>query len=160
MVTVLLFGVQFSCTPFVLSDEQSAGESLSTEPDADTDTDTDSSSDSDSDTGTDSDSDTGTDSDNDNDTDSDSKPKKTEEIEVDVVISSDWGSGFCTTVSVTNNGTSAALWETTYDVGGSITTLWNAQATPAGALTLFVGEQWNDTLQSGESTSYGYCAER
>jgi cellulase/cellobiase CelA1 len=63
-------------------------------------------------------------------------------------------------VTVTNTGASTVLWQTSDDVGGSITSLWNAQATAADPLTHFMGEQWNDTLQAGESTAYGYCAER
>ena len=52
-------------------------------------------------------------------------PTPTPGLDVVVDISSDWGTGFCTDVQVTNTTKATVLWETTYDVGGTITTIWN-----------------------------------
>jgi len=186
--TVFLLGVLLSCEQLVIEGGIGSGEIQDTEPDADTnpgseeeasdtDTGTDTGAATDTGAGADTESDTDDKSDDadkedtdDEDTDDKDKDKDTDDedtddkttkgVEVLVEISSDWGTGFCTNVAVTNNSTSTVLWETTYDVGGSITSLWNAQATSVDPLTHFMGEQWNDSLQAGESTSYGYCAER
>ena len=164
MLTVWLSGSVFSCSPFVVEGELGSGEVQSADAGGDTAPETvgDIEADTEFDTDTDTKADTDTESDTESDTgaESDTDSKTTEGIEVLVEISSDWGSGFCTNVAVANNGKSAVMWETAYEVGGSITSLWNAIATPMDPLTHFVGEQWNDTLQPGESTSYGYCAER
>lgn len=181
MFTVLGLEVLISCKPFVIEGGIGTGEVLSTESDADTDlgleqesadsdteADADSGSDTDTvgdtgadaDTGTDADTEADADTGGDADTEQDTDTKTTDGVEVLVEITSDWDTGFCTNVAVTNNGTSTVMWETTYDVGGSITSLWNAESTAVDPLTRFVGAQWNDTLQPGSATSFGYCANR
>jgi len=63
-------------------------------------------------------------------------------------------------VTVTNDGPSGVAWAVALDVGGVITQAWETNYTTgdAGWVT-FKGAAWNHTLASGESTSFGYCAD-
>jgi hypothetical protein len=78
-----------------------------------------------------------------------------------VTIQSDWGSGYCAGVTVTNGGAQPADWQVTVAVDGTVTQTWNATvvASPPGQLTAG-GVAWNDVLAGGAGTSFGFCATR
>ena len=77
-----------------------------------------------------------------------------------VVVSSYWGTGWCADVTVTNIGTGAALWTSRIPVDGTIDTIWSAEVVTDGSEWVFNGEPWNRSLEPGEYTSFGFCAER
>ncbi len=81
-------------------------------------------------------------------------------VEATVVESADWGAGWCADVTVTNIGEGAALWTTRVPVDGTIDTIWSAEVTVDGADWEFQGEPWNRALEPGESTEFGFCANR
>lgn len=81
-------------------------------------------------------------------------------VETVLVVSSDWGTGWCADVTVTNIGTGAALWTSRVPVDGTIDTIWSAEVVTDGAEWVFNGEPWNRSLEPGEHTSFGFCAER
>ena len=81
-------------------------------------------------------------------------------VETTLVVSSDWGTGWCADATVTNIGPGAALWTSRVPVDGTIDTIWSAEVVTDGSDWVFNGEPWNRSLEPGESTSFGFCAER
>jgi cellulase/cellobiase CelA1 len=78
-----------------------------------------------------------------------------------VSVQDDWGSGYCNNVKVTNPGTAPLTWSVTLEIQGNFNHAWNANATHSGSQTTFSGQEYfNDELAPGESTSFGYCANR
>ncbi len=81
-----------------------------------------------------------------------------------VNIHTDWGTGYCANVTVTNNGDAAVDWETTFTMPspGAIYNFWNVNWSQNGGQVAISGKyDWNNILQPGESThSIGYCANR
>jgi len=87
-------------------------------------------------------------------------PPPTADITVTVAIGSDWQTGYCATVTVTNNGNQQVAWEVEFDVVGTISSLWSAEYTRNGDTVTAWGVSWNRTLPPGASTTFGFCAER
>ncbi|MDW6005454.1 endo-1,4-beta-xylanase [Vibrio mangrovi] len=79
-----------------------------------------------------------------------------------VDIASDWGVGYCANLTVTNNNGSAVNnWEVDVNIGGTVTSLWNAAWTQDGNIAHVSGSGQYTTLQAGQSTSQiGFCANR
>lgn len=81
-----------------------------------------------------------------------------------LAISTDWGSGYCAVLTVTNaSATPTSDWLVTLDLGAStIYTSWNAERTGVtGVLELSPAFSWNQVISPGESTnSVGFCADR
>jgi endoglucanase len=75
-------------------------------------------------------------------------------------ISSDWGTGYCATVTVTNPGTIGVVWATDVAVDGMIREHWSATASAASGTVRFTGVAWNRELPPGGSTQFGFCANR
>lgn len=82
---------------------------------------------------------------------------------------SDWGSGYCANVKVTNNTASPVDWNVNFSLaslgGGTIYTFWNAVYTQSGNNITNVHANpaypWNKALKPGESThDVGFCANR
>lgn len=73
----------------------------------------------------------------------------------------DWGSGYCTDVFVTNGTGQTVDWQVTVAVDGTVTQTWNATvvSSPPGQLTAG-GVSWNDLLAPGATTNFGFCAAR
>jgi expansin (peptidoglycan-binding protein) len=69
-----------------------------------------------------------------------------------------WNSGYCANVKVTNPNSSSITWLVNLDVGGYITSLWNAEWTQNGTVLTASGVSWNATLDAGASTEFGFCA--
>ena len=80
------------------------------------------------------------------------------ELAVTVVEDSNWGAGYCSTVTVENQSDATVTWEITLTVSGTMTDLWNAVSEPAGAQTQFRGLDYNSVLDPAEATSFGFCA--
>lgn len=79
-------------------------------------------------------------------------------------IFTDWGSGYCYGVEVTNSLEARLTdWSVSVDLQGTeILHAWNAKLSGAtGLITLRPGYEWNATLEPGESdASIGFCASR
>ena len=77
-----------------------------------------------------------------------------------VTVTSDWGSGYCANIDITNNNTGSADWVVTLSIEGSVSSLWNATWVQNGELLTIEGLSWNRTLAPGGSAQVGYCAVR
>jgi poly(hydroxyalkanoate) depolymerase family esterase len=78
-----------------------------------------------------------------------------------VVITNDWGNGYCATLIVLNETGSLITWQVSITIQGIITNLWNGTYTQTGSTVTVSGVEWNGMLQPGQSTnSVGFCAAR
>jgi poly(hydroxyalkanoate) depolymerase family esterase len=78
-----------------------------------------------------------------------------------VIITNDWGNGYCATLVVLNNTGSPITWQVSITIQGIITNLWNGTYTQTGSTVTVSGVEWNAVLQPGQSTnSVGFCAAR
>lgn len=75
-------------------------------------------------------------------------------------IGSDWGSGYCADVSVTNNTGAKVEWQTSFSIDGSVQSFWNALYHLHDQQVSVTGESWNQVLSPGASANFGFCAER
>ena len=75
-------------------------------------------------------------------------------------ITTDWGSGFCAEVTVRPASVVPITWSAELQVGGTITSIWDA-TTPGSSGTVTVrGAAWNPTASAGSPVKFGYCAQR
>ncbi|MFN7145880.1 MAG: DUF1588 domain-containing protein, partial [Myxococcota bacterium] len=72
----------------------------------------------------------------------------------------DWGTGYCTTLTVTNVSDEPVTWQITTDVDGTVSSSWCVTFTPAGDQFTLSGSAGcaNETIAVGGSTSAGWCA--
>ena len=73
-------------------------------------------------------------------------------------VTSEWQSGYCVDVTVTNNNKNTEKWTVQVPVKGTIYAFWSAKYTRAGNTLTATGESWNQSLKSGESTVFGWCS--
>ncbi|MFJ6983394.1 MULTISPECIES: glycoside hydrolase family 6 protein [unclassified Streptomyces] len=73
-------------------------------------------------------------------------------------VQNDWGSGFTTDVTVTNNSAAKSSWSVKWTYAGNqrVTNGWNAKITQAGADVTAANENYNGTLPTGGSVSFGF----
>lgn len=83
-----------------------------------------------------------------------------EGLTTDIEITSDWGAGYCAEVSVTNIGDVLSDWTVTVTIDGTIREVWNATYTQDGDQLSAEGVDWNNVVQPGQSTGFGFCADR
>lgn len=81
-------------------------------------------------------------------------------LETAVSVTSDWGSGYCANIDITNNGADSSEWTVTVPIEGNVTSLWNATWAQEGELLTVEGLNWNRTLAPGGTVQVGYCATR
>jgi len=84
---------------------------------------------------------------------------------VQVERMSDWQTGYCRNVTVTNSTAEPADWTASFSLksqgGGTVNQFWNTVWSQDGDLVTFEGVGWNNILPPGESThSLGFCADR
>ncbi|WP_198587255.1 lytic polysaccharide monooxygenase auxiliary activity family 9 protein [Glycomyces xiaoerkulensis] len=74
-------------------------------------------------------------------------------------VANEWGSGFTANVEVASTGGSGA-WEVSWTWPGDqeITNSWSATLDQSGSSVTATGASYNDTLASGQSTSFGLNA--
>ena len=61
---------------------------------------------------------------------------------------------------MTNNGSASKAWSVTIDVGGTMTTNWQSNATAPSGVVTFTGVQGNANLAPGETAEFGFCVQR
>ncbi|MFD2366341.1 glycosyl hydrolase family 18 protein [Pseudoduganella sp. GCM10020061] len=83
-------------------------------------------------------------------------------LQASYVISNDWGSGYCGSVTVSNSGsTLASSWTVEMAVEGTVASLWNGKYTQAGSTLKLSGPDWNRNLAAGaQYKDMGFCANR
>jgi len=77
-------------------------------------------------------------------------------------IQSEWNSGYCSDVTITNTSSQDIMWQVEFETAGTITDLWNATYTQ-DAQTLIVqavGVEYNRVVQANSSVTIGYCASK
>ena len=75
-------------------------------------------------------------------------------------IDTDWGAGYCATITVTNRSKRTRAWKASMRMPDTITGLWNAKHRVSGKRLRVRGESYNRTLKRGASTTFGFCANR
>jgi Glycosyl hydrolases family 18/Cellulose binding domain len=83
-----------------------------------------------------------------------------QEATTHLTVRSDWGSGYCADVQVSNPQTFPLLWQVFLPVSDPITTLWDAVYSRQGQQAIVTGAAWNRILPPGQSTVFGFCATR
>lgn len=87
-------------------------------------------------------------------------PQGSQGLNVVTTTNNDWGSGYCKEMRVTNTNNFALDWSIKIPVEGNVTSLWNAVYTQNGNEITVGGTSWNDILQAGQATSFGFCIQR
>ena len=79
---------------------------------------------------------------------------------VSLVIDNDWGSGYCGSVTVANQGASPiTAWTVAIQLpNSSISDLWSAQYTQAGDVVTAQPLSGSGPIAGGSSTKFGFCA--
>jgi endoglucanase len=77
-----------------------------------------------------------------------------------LTVRSDWGSGYCADVQVSNPSASSLVWQVSLTVNDTINTLWDAVYTQQGHQAIIMGASWNKILAPRQSTVFGFCATR
>ena len=81
-----------------------------------------------------------------------------EDLTVEVIENSNWGSGYCNSVTVTNTGTIENTWVIELAITDIITSLWSANSVQVSGGVQFSGVDWNATIQPNQSAEFGFCA--
>jgi hypothetical protein len=90
-----------------------------------------------------------------------SSPATSGGVSATYAVQSQWADGFVALITVTNNGTKAtSSWQVSWTFGGNqkITNMWNAIPTQSGANVLAVNQSYNNVIQPGQSTQFGFQA--
>lgn len=77
-----------------------------------------------------------------------------------VKVQSDWGSGYCADVTVSNPTAKPIDWKITLTIEGKPTSVWNANWSQSGSTVTASGVDWNRTVQPGGTQPWGFCAAR
>jgi spore germination protein YaaH len=81
-------------------------------------------------------------------------------VEMLLTIRSDWGTGYCADVRVSNPLSTALLWQVSLPMDDMIRTMWDAVCTYQKHQTIISGAAWNRLLAPGQSVVFGFCATR
>jgi cellulase/cellobiase CelA1 len=79
-----------------------------------------------------------------------------------LVITGDWGSGYCAKVAVTNtSAVKAVRWQVQLPVQGTPSGLWTGKYTLENGIMTLSGADWNPDLAPGATNDDpGFCASR
>jgi len=75
-------------------------------------------------------------------------------------INSDWGTGYCADVNVTNSGSSSQIWQVTLPVTGTVYNFWNANVSQQANSITASGLSWNQSIPAKGTQQFGFCASR
>ncbi|GAB3412073.1 glycosyl hydrolase family 18 protein [Massilia agilis] len=75
-------------------------------------------------------------------------------------ITSDWGTGYCADMVLTNTGPSAGPWTYTETLADTVTSLWNGTWSQSNGQLSVSGPSYSQNLHIGQSTKVGFCATR
>ncbi len=82
------------------------------------------------------------------------------DLQTQVTSLADWGTGYCSSVRVTNTSGAVAAWRVSLPVEGRLSNSWSARLNWNNAQVVATGEDWNAYLLPGASTDFGFCANR
>lgn len=75
-------------------------------------------------------------------------------------VDTDWGDGYCATITVTNRSKKTRTWKGSLRMRGTVTGLWNAKHHVRKGRLHVRGEAYNATLRPRATTTFGFCATR
>ncbi|WP_437926087.1 cellulose binding domain-containing protein [Sorangium sp. So ce291] len=80
-------------------------------------------------------------------------------IQAELTLPSQWGSGYCASVTVKNTSASRTTgWGVVIGLNGStLNNAWNVRVTPSEGQFTAINEGYNGTLEPGASTMWGFC---
>lgn len=77
-----------------------------------------------------------------------------------VTTQSDWDTGYCANVTVTNGGSNPVDWVVQVPIEGHLRDIWNAVGVVSNNQLTAEGESWNNLVHPHSSVEFGFCAER
>ncbi|MGK3985077.1 cellulose binding domain-containing protein [Sorangium sp. So ce136] len=80
-------------------------------------------------------------------------------IQAELTLPSQWGSGYCASVTIKNTGGSPTTgWGVVIGLNGStLNNAWNVRVTPSEGQFTAINEGYNGELKPGASTMWGFC---
>lgn len=83
----------------------------------------------------------------------------------EVLITSDWGAGYCANVNITTTSETPIVWNVDIaldspPLNGVPYNVWNATWSFDNQIFTVSGAGWNDTVTSSSPAQFGYCANR
>jgi cellulase/cellobiase CelA1 len=84
------------------------------------------------------------------------------DIEAQLQLTTDWGSGYCANLLLTNQGSApTTTWKVTLDTQGASLSLWNAESSGNVGVVTLTPLLWNARIEPDETNmSVGFCATR
>ena len=82
------------------------------------------------------------------------------QFSVSKTVTSDWTSGYCSSVKVTNTGSTSGQWSIQTQISGRVSSLWNANWSQQNQVLTASGMGWNQNLRPNETAEFGFCANR
>ncbi len=82
------------------------------------------------------------------------------ELKIQRKITSQWQSGFCENIKLTNLTDKERSWKIQLQVNGEIYTIWNAKYQKIDNKYSFIGVDWNKNIQPYSSVDFGFCANK
>lgn len=90
----------------------------------------------------------------------DAPPPPATNFEVQNNVDSEWPTGACHRVVVTNRSDTKTAWSIVIQIPGTMNNHWNAEATATTGEVTFTGSTWNRQLDPGASADFGFCYQR
>jgi endoglucanase len=87
-------------------------------------------------------------------------PGPVDQVNTLVTTQSDWGTGYCADVTVTNGGSQAVDWVVIVPVEGTLRDIWNAVGVVSSGELTAEGVSWNNLVHPNSSVEFGFCADR
>ncbi len=83
-------------------------------------------------------------------------------INVQISTQSEWESGFCANITITNPTSNKVKWQVDFNADGEIYNIWSCNYTQDKTTlsTHISGLDWNRVLAPNSSTTVGYCANK
>lgn len=78
-----------------------------------------------------------------------------------VQVTTDWGSGYCANVVVSTTSATPIAWTVNVPVAkGKVNSVWEAtySVSSNGKTITAKGKSWNNTVKSGKTATFGFCA--
>ncbi len=89
-------------------------------------------------------------------------PVPSPELKAQAIIQSDWQTGYCVNLLVTNQGNkSTNNWVLTFNLNqGTITNSWNGNFNSQGTMYQVTPPDWERVIQPNQTVQLGYCAQK
>ena len=83
-----------------------------------------------------------------------------DDLKIEREVNSEWQSGFCENVKITNPTAKEVSWNIKLSVNGDIYNIWNAVYQKDGDKYSFKGVDWNKNIKPNSSVEFGFCANK